>query len=73
MDETGSVPPSNRALLITAEVSGKGVVRILIDMGSPVDIIYADCLRRLNVGCEIQPKETDVIRFSGDVLRSVGK
>lgn len=73
VDETGSFPPSNRALLITAEVSGKGVARILIDMGSPVDIIYADCLRRLNVGCEIQPKETDVIRFSGDVLRSVGE
>lgn len=73
VDDTGSFPPSNRALLITAEVSGRGVARILIDTGSAVDIIYADCFRRLNIGCEVYPRETDVIGFSGDVLRSVGE
>lgn len=50
---------------------GKGVARILIDTGSSVDIIYADCLKRLNVVCEVRPVETDVIGFSGEVLRSV--
>lgn len=59
--------------MITAEVAGRGVARILIDTGSSVDIIYSDCLKRLNVGCEVHPTETDVIGFSGDVLRSVGE
>lgn len=73
VDETESFPPSNRALMITAEVPGKGVARILIDTGSSIDIICTSCLRRLNVGCEVYPTETDVIGFSGDVLRSVGE
>lgn len=73
VDETESFPPSNRALMITAEVAGNDVARILIDTGSSIDIIYTSCLRRLNVGCEVYPTETGVIGFSGDVLRSVGE
>lgn len=68
VDETGSFPPNNKALLITAEVARRGVAPILIDAG-----ISADCLRRLNVGCEVHPRETDVIGFSVDVLRLVGE
>lgn len=73
VDETGSFPPNNKALLITAEVARRGVAPILIDAGISADIIYADCLRRLNVGCEVHPRETDVIGFSVDVLRLVGE
>lgn len=37
------------------------------------DKIYSDCLKRLNVGCEVYLTETDVIGFLGDVLISVGE
>lgn len=73
VDETGTFPPSNRALIITAVVANKDVSRILIDTGSSVDIIYLDCLKCLNIDCEIQPVETDVVGFTGDVLTSIGQ
>lgn len=66
VDEAKSFPPNNRALLITAEVAGRGVARILIGTGSSVDIIYANCLKRLNVGFEVRPLEMDVIRGGSD-------
>lgn len=73
VDETGTFPPSNKALIITAVVGNKEVARILVDTGSSVDIIYLDYLRRMNIDCEIQPVETDVVGSTGDVLTSIGQ
>lgn len=73
VDEIGVQHPYIDALMIIAVVTNFDVAHIFIDIGSSVDVIYYDCLRRFNIGFEIKLVDTTIIGFTGAALAPLGQ
>ncbi|CAA0829975.1 Unknown protein, partial [Striga hermonthica] len=61
------------ALMITAQVSGYEVQRVFVDTGSSVNVIFYDCLRRMELDLELTPLHTSLYRFNGSEVALLGE
>ncbi|CAA0807106.1 Unknown protein, partial [Striga hermonthica] len=57
--------PHNDALMITAQISGYEVQRIFVDTGSSVNVIFYNCLKRIELDIELAPLHTSLFGFNG--------
>ena len=44
-DKIGTIQPHNDALVITLQIGGYDVKRVMVDQGSAVEIMYPDLIR----------------------------
>ncbi|CAA0830214.1 Unknown protein, partial [Striga hermonthica] len=65
--------PHNDALMITAQVSGYEVQRIFVDTGSSVNVIFYDCLKRMDLDIELSPLHTSLFGFNGSEVAPLGE
>ncbi|CAA0825683.1 Unknown protein, partial [Striga hermonthica] len=63
----------NDALMITAQVSGYEVQRVFVDTGSSVNVIFYDCLKRMNLDIELAPLHTSLFGFTGSEVAPLGE
>ena len=68
-DLEGTIQPHDDALVVTAQISGFLVKRVMVDQGSGVDIMYPDLFRGLGLRKEDLVKHTSpLVRFDGKVV-----
>ena len=61
------IHPHMDALVVTLSVANGKVFRILIDMGSSVDILFVSAFRQINVGgAKSRPIKTPLYGFNGE-------
>ncbi|CAA0811127.1 Unknown protein, partial [Striga hermonthica] len=65
--------PHNDALMITAQVSGYEVQRVFVDTGSSVNLIFYDCLKRMDLDIELAPLHTSLFGFNGSEVAPLGE
>ncbi|CAA0834975.1 Unknown protein, partial [Striga hermonthica] len=65
--------PHNDALMITAQISGYEVQRIFVDTGSSVNVIFFDCLKRMELDIELSPLHTSLFGFNGSEVAPLGE
>lgn len=68
-DANGVHFPHNDALVVKPIIGNHTVCRILIDNGSSVDILYSDCLEKMEILKEKVEKTTQSLYgFTGDSI-----
>ncbi|CAA0809002.1 Unknown protein, partial [Striga hermonthica] len=65
--------PHNDALMITAQVSGYEVQRVFVDTGSSVNVIFYDCLKRMELDIQLTPLHTSLFGFNGSEVTPLGE
>ncbi|CAA0827106.1 Unknown protein, partial [Striga hermonthica] len=65
--------PHNDALMITAQISGYEVQRIFVDTGSSVNVIFYNCLKRMELDIELSPLHTSLFGFNGSEVAPLGE
>ncbi|CAA0839531.1 Unknown protein, partial [Striga hermonthica] len=65
--------PHNDSLMITAQVSGYEVQRVFVDTGSSVNVIFYDCLKRIELDIQLTPLHTLLFGFNGSEVASLGE
>ncbi|CAA0823048.1 Unknown protein, partial [Striga hermonthica] len=65
--------PYNDALIITTQVSGYEVQMVFIDTGSSVNVIFYDCLKRMDLDIELTPLHTSLFGFNGSEVAPLGE
>ena len=51
-DKVGTIQPHNDALVITLQIGGYDVKRVLVDQGSAVEIMYPDLYKGLSLSAK---------------------
>ncbi|MCQ7582465.1 retropepsin-like domain-containing protein, partial [Salmonella enterica] len=73
-DANGVHFPQSDALVIEAVICNHTVHRILIDNGSSVDILYADCLDKMGISRrELAAVSQPLYGFTGDSVMPIGR
>ena len=72
-DMEGCQHPHDDPLVIRAIVANTTVQRVLVDNGSPADIIFASAFDKMGIGREkLEPVNTHLCGFSGEKVLPVG-
>ena len=67
------IHPHTDALVVTLSVANGKVFRILIDIESSADILFASAFRQMNVGgAKTRPIKTPLYGFGGERVYTVG-
>ncbi|KAK6163872.1 hypothetical protein DH2020_000736 [Rehmannia glutinosa] len=72
-DQRGVSPSHNDALFITATIGNFDVARIMVDMGSSVNVFFYEAYLRMGVEMEVKPVETALFGFGGGVVEPIGQ
>ena len=73
-DLEGTIQPHDDALVVTAQISGFLVKRVMVDQGSGADVMYPDLFRGLELRKEDLMKHTSpLIGFDGKVVVPEGQ
>ena len=73
-DLEGMIQPHDDALVVTAQISGFLVKRLMIDQGSGADVMYRDLFRGLRLRKEDLMKHTSpLVGFNGKVVVPEGQ
>ncbi|CAA0809108.1 Unknown protein, partial [Striga hermonthica] len=65
--------PHNDALMITSQISGCEVQRVFVDTGSSVNVIFYDCLKRMELDIQLAPLHTSLFGFNGSEVAPLGE
>ncbi|CAA0811971.1 Unknown protein, partial [Striga hermonthica] len=65
--------PHNDALMIMAQVSGSEVQRVFVDTGSSVNVIFYDCLKRMELDIQLTLFHTSLFGFNGSEVAPLGE
>jgi hypothetical protein len=66
--------PHNDALVISADVAGLEVRRVLVDGGSSADVLFLDAYVRMGLpSSRLRPPEKPLVGFNGQPMDAVGQ
>ncbi|KAM1475312.1 hypothetical protein ACFX2I_031231 [Malus domestica] len=72
-EEKGIIYPHNNPLIVEAHIANFEVRRILVDMGTSVNIMFAEAFRAHNVAEHLLDNSiSHLISFSGDIVQPLG-
>ena len=73
-DKIGTIQPHDDALVITLQIGGYDVKRIMVDQGSAAEIMYPDLYKGLSLRAEdLTPYSSPLVSFEGKVIISKGQ
>ena len=73
-DKIGTIQPYDDALVITLQIGGYDVKRIMVDQGSAAEIMYPDLYKGLSLRAEdLTPYSSLLVSFEGKVIISKGQ
>ena len=73
-DKIGTIQPQNDALMITLQIRGYEVKRVMVDQGSTAEIMYTDLYKGLNLKAEdLTPYSSPLVSFEGKIIIPKGQ
>ena len=73
-DKIGIIQPHDNALVITLQIGGYDVKRVMVDQGSVAEIMYPDLYKGLNLKAEdLTPYSSPLVSFEGKIIISKGQ
>ena len=73
-DKIGTIQPHDDALVITLQIWGYDVKRVMVDQGSAAEIMYLDFYKRLNLKVEdLMPYSSSLVSFEGKIIIPKGQ
>ena len=73
-DKRGTIQPHDDALVVTLRIGGFDVKRVLIDLGSAVEIMYPDLYKGLNLKPEdLTAYDSPLLSFEGRTVTPKGQ
>ena len=73
-DKIGTIQPHDDALVITLQIEGYDVNRVMVDQGSTVEIMYPDLYKALNLKAEdLTPYSSPLVSFEGKIIIPKGQ
>ena len=73
-DKIGTIQPHDDALVITLRIGGYDVKRVMVDQGSPAEIMYPDLYKGLNLRAEdLTPYSSPLVSFEGKIIIPKGQ
>ena len=73
-DEIGSIQPHDDALVITLQIGGYDVKRVMMDQGNAAEIMYHDLYKGLSLRVEdLTPYSSPLVSFEGKVIIPKGQ
>ena len=68
-DKIGTIQPHNDALVINLRIGGYDVKRVMVDQGSPAEIMYPDLYKGLNLEAEdLTPYSSPLVSFERKII-----
>ena len=68
-DKIGTIQPHDYALVITLQIGGYNVKRVMVDQGSVVEMMYPDLYKGLNLKSkDLTPYSSPLMSFEGKVI-----
>ena len=73
-DKIGTIQPHDDALMITLQMGGYDVKRVMVDQGSAAKIMYPDLYKGLNLKPEdLTPYNSPLVSFEGKIIIPKGQ
>ena len=73
-DKIGTIQSHNDALVITLQIEGYDVKRVMVDQGNATEIMYPDLYKRLNLKDEdLTPYSSPLVSFEGKIIIPKGQ
>ena len=68
-DKIGTIQPHDDALVITLQIGGYNVKRVMVDQGSAAKIMYPNLYKGLNLKAEdLTPYSSPLVSFEGKII-----
>ena len=68
-DKVGTIQPHDDALVITLQIGGYVVKRVMVDQGNAAEIMYPDLYKELSLRAEdLTPYSSPLVSFEGKVI-----
>ena len=68
-DKIGTIQPHDDALVITLQIGGYDVKRVMVDQGIAVEIMYPNLYKGLNLKAEdLTPYSSPLVSFEGKII-----
>ena len=73
-DKIGTIQPHNDALVITLQIGGYDVKRLMVDQGSAAELMYPYLYKGLNLKAEdLTPYSSPLVSFEGKIIIPKGQ
>ena len=73
-DKIGTIQPHDDALVITLQIWGYDMKRVMVDQGSTAEIMYLDLYKGLNLKAEdLTPYSSPLVSFEGKIIIPKGQ
>ena len=73
-DKIGTIKPHDDALVITLQIGGYDVKRVMMDQGSTAEIMYPDLYKGLNLKVKnLMPYNSPLVSFEGKIVIPKGQ
>ena len=73
-DKVGTIQPHDDALVITLQIGGYNVKRVMVDQGSTAEIMYPDLYKGLSLrGEDLTPYSSPLVSFEGNIIIPKGQ
>ena len=70
----GTIQPHDDALVITLQIGGYDVKKVMVDQGSTAEIMYPDLYKGLNLKAEnLTPYSSPLVSFEGKIIIPKGQ
>ena len=73
-DKIGTIQPHDDALVITLQIGGYDVKRVMVDQGSAAEIMYPDLCKGMSLRAKnLTPYSSPLVSFEGKVIIPKGQ